>query len=139
VNMTEDAVGRQGRVTCVVERSQSANAYGNPDLWALATPALVGLMEMASMDALDGLLQVGERSVGSVVEVEHRAPTPVGARVDVVARIDEVDGRKVWFSVTASDQSGTVAAGRHARVVVDDARFRARLAELDAGLRSSRG
>ena len=70
------AVGGVGRMTAVVERTQSANAYGNYGLSALATPALIGLIELACMDALEGLLDAGERSVGSVVEVEHKAARP---------------------------------------------------------------
>ncbi len=68
--------------------------------------------------------------MGSVIEVEHTAPTPIGAEVDVRARIGSIDGRKVWFEVSASDSSGEIGRGRHARFVVDDARFQARLASM---------
>jgi len=85
------------------------------------------------MEALDGLIQPGERTVGSVVQVEHQAPTPVGAEVEVRATIDAVDGPKVWFTTTATDRSGRIAAGRHARFVVDDERFQNRLRSAVVG------
>jgi predicted thioesterase len=85
-------------------------------------------MEQAAMHALAELIADGERTVGSVIEIVHGAPSPIGARVVVSARVQSVEGRKVWFAVEASDESGRVASGRHARFVVDDARFQARLA-----------
>jgi fluoroacetyl-CoA thioesterase len=132
--ISASAIGREERITALVGETQSADAYGNSGLQALASPALVGLIEVACMKALEGLLETGERSVGSVVEIEHRAPTPVGARVEVEARLTQVDGQKVWFSVLASDHSGLIAEGRHARFVVDDQRFQSRLKKMTAAL-----
>ena len=131
--VSEEAIGRQGVITVRVDESQSAASYGNPGLSALATPALVGLMERAAMEALDGLIELGERTVGSVVELEHQAPTPVGTEVEVRATVQAVDGPKVWFTTTATDPSGQIAAGRHARFVVDDERFQKRLKSAAVG------
>src|SRR3954454_15916140 len=121
----QQAIGAEGTATVVVSEAESAESYGNAGLAVLATPALVGLMERAAMDALVGLLAERERTVGSVVDVTHEAPTPVGAEVSVTARIESVEGARVWFSMWALDAAGQVASGRHARFVVDDERFRA--------------
>lgn len=123
----EGHVGAKGELTVEVEPSLSADAYGNAGLPALATPALVGLFERASMRALDGIMGEGERSVGSVVDIKHLAPTPLGAEVVVEATIASIAGREVWFELTARDPGGEIASGRHARFVVDDARFQAKL------------
>jgi fluoroacetyl-CoA thioesterase len=121
------AVGREGTIVAEVEDGHSAHAHGNTGLHALATPALVGLFERAAMASLDGVLAPDERSVGSVVEITHQAPTPLGVQVTVTARVTEVEGRQVWFELAAVDAQSTIAAGRHSRFVVDDARFQARL------------
>jgi fluoroacetyl-CoA thioesterase len=119
----ETAVGRDGVVVAQVGDDLTADRFGNTGLAALATPALVGLFEQAAMQALDGLLDEGEGSVGSVVEIVHLAPTPAGATVTVRARLTEVDGRKAWFELQAEDEREPVAQGRHSRVVVEWARF----------------
>jgi predicted thioesterase len=116
-------VGQEGVVVERVEAVLTADRYGNAGLDALATPALVGLFEQAAMRVLAGALAAGEGSVGSVVDVTHLAPTPVGAEVTVRARVTEVDGRQVWFVLEAEDGRETIARGRHSRVIVDRARF----------------
>ena len=119
----QNAIGREGIMVAQIEDDLTAARYGNADLAALATPALVGLFEQAAMRALDGLLAEGEGSVGSVVEITHLAPTPAGAEVTVRARLTEVDGRQAWFDLEAEDEHEQVARGRHSRVVVEWARF----------------
>ena len=119
----QNAIGREGIMVAQIEDDLTAARYGNADLAALATPALVGLFEQAAMRALDGLLADGEGSVGSFVEITHLAPTPAGAEVTVRARLTEVDGRQAWFDLEAEDEHEQVARGRHSRVVVEWARF----------------
>jgi fluoroacetyl-CoA thioesterase len=116
-------VGQEGLLVERVEAALTADRYGNAGLDALATPALVGLFEQAAMRVLAGALAAGEGSVGSVVDVTHLAPTPVGAEVTVRARVTEVDGRQVWFVLEAEDGRETIARRRHSRVIVDRARF----------------
>jgi predicted thioesterase len=135
--ISESAIGREGGFKLRVEEPQTAHVYGNRGLYALASPALIGLLEEAAMDAIDGLLAAGERSVGSVVDMEHLAPTPLGARIEVKARVESVEGPKIWFTILATDDSGQIATGRHARFVVDDERFQRRLQRAGTGRQSS--
>jgi predicted thioesterase len=125
--VTEQAVGRKTALEFQVDHTVTADVFGNAGLHALASPALIGMIERAAMEGLADLLSPDERTVGSVIEVEHLAPTPVGATVVVRTRIDEVDGPKVWFTVEAQDDVAVIAKGRHARFVVDGERFQRRL------------
>lgn len=127
MTIDETAVGRTGVLTVTVDEALTADAYGNTGLAVLATPALVGLCEEAAMRGLAEFLDEGERSVGTVIELEHLAPTPIRDSVTLHAEITQVEGAKVWFRLSASDSSGSIATGRHARFVVDDTRFRSRL------------
>jgi predicted thioesterase len=65
----------------------------------------------------------GLTTVGVRVELDHRAPTPVGRTVTAHARLSEVDGRRLRFEITVTDGSVTVAEGRVERVLVDRHRF----------------
>ncbi len=61
--------------------------------------------------------------------LEHLAPSAVGETVTVVALVRSVEGRRIGFTVEATDAGGTVVGrGTVERVVVDDERFLARLA-----------
>ena len=74
---------------------------------------------------------VGSSSVGTRVQLEHVAASPVGASVAVTATVTYVDGRLVRFEVVAEHEADGVAKvvghGEVTRVVVDRARFLARL------------
>lgn len=106
-----------------VEPGDTALAYGSGGVEVLATPALVGLMETAARDAVQQALPPGTTTVGSLVNIRHLAPTPVGRDVRVSAAVTAVDGRRITFRVEADDDAGRVGEGVHERVVVDLARF----------------
>jgi predicted thioesterase len=121
-------VGRVGSLTHVVTDVDTADALGSGDLPVLATPRLLALAEAATVRALAGALDPGATSVGTRVQLEHVAPSPVGAVVEVTATVVHVDGRLVRFDVSAADSAGQVLGhGTVTRVVVDRERFLARL------------
>jgi fluoroacetyl-CoA thioesterase len=124
----EQAIGRERDVEFRVDATHTADVYGNLGLEVLASPALIALVEQVAMSLTDELLEPGERTVGSEIHVEHLAPTPLTARLVVRARIESVEGRKVWFYVEATDDAGRIATGRHARFVIDEERFKLRVA-----------
>lgn len=120
-------------LTFTVGPDDTARAVGSGSLEVLGTPRLLAWLEAATCAALD--LADGETSVGTRVELEHRAPSPVGAVVEVTASSTYVDGRLHRFTVAARHTSDTphgrpgsvVATGEVTRVVVDAARFMSRL------------
>jgi predicted thioesterase len=107
----------------VVGETDTARALGSGDVDVLGTPRLVGLLEEATVDAVAGFLDAEFTTVGMRVQIDHLQPTPVGAEVNAEAYLDKIDGRRITFTVTASDSGGLVAAGKVTRVVVDVQRF----------------
>ena len=106
-------------------------ALGSGDVNVLGTPRLVALFEQATIDALRGMLDEGQSSVGMRVQVDHLQPTPVGAEIVVEAVLDKVEGRRITFTVTANDSGGLVAAGRVTRVLVEVERFMTKCCRAD--------
>jgi fluoroacetyl-CoA thioesterase len=94
-----------------------------------ATGFLVGLVEWTCMlviaPHLDG---PSEQSVGTQVNLSHTAATPPGMTVTVTARLERVEGRRLYFSVSGSDGADAICHGTHERVVVDIERFNAKVA-----------
>ena len=122
-------VGLTGSLCHVVGPDDTAASLGSGDLAVLGTPRLLALAEAATLLALEGVLADAETSVGTRVELEHLAPSGVGATVLVRATTVHVDGRLVRFDVAATDGSGRlVGHGTVTRVVVDRDRFLARVA-----------
>lgn len=96
----------------------------------LATGFMVGLMEWACIEALRPHLDwPREQSLGIQVNLSHLAATPPGLTVTVDVRLDQVEGRKLSFFVSASDGIDKIAEGTHERFVIDAARFNAKVAE----------
>ena len=70
----------------------------------MATCVMSLMMEMAAIDAMKPYLEPGEMSVRIVVNVQHLAATPEGHKVTAYAEVTKVDGRRVEFTVRATDE-----------------------------------
>lgn len=109
------------RVT--VDAENIAAAMGSGNLEVFATPAMIALMENAAMSAVAGSLPEGTTTVGTLVNVVHARATPLSDTVSATAVLQETDGRRLIFHVTASDSHGVIGEGVHERFIVDAARF----------------
>src|SRR5215217_7731160 len=89
----------------------------------LATARMVALMEIAASRVLIPLLNPGELSVGVTVDINHTAPTPLGAEVTAKARYAGREGKLFLFEVSAADRGGEVGRGRHKRAIVSNERL----------------
>lgn len=116
-------------LTHVVTDDDTAAALGSGSLPVLGTPRLLAWLEAATCAGIAPVLAEGSTSVGTRVQVEHLAASPVGAEVEVSASSAYQDGRLHRFTVSARDtRTGKVlAAGEITRVVVDAERFLSRL------------
>ncbi|HEY9312918.1 thioesterase family protein [Williamsia sp.] len=95
-----------------------------------ATGFMVGLLEWSAILALRPVLDEGEGSLGTMVNITHSAPTPPGARLTVTARCTRVERNYLEWEVEARDDEGEVAAkGTHGRHVIDTARFLKRVSD----------
>lgn len=96
----------------------------------LATGYLVGLLEWACIEAIKPHLDwPREQSLGTMVNFTHLAATPPGMTITVDVRLDNIDGRKLSFNVSAHDGIDKISEGTHERVIIDATRFDAKLAE----------
>ncbi|WP_323373717.1 thioesterase family protein [Plantactinospora alkalitolerans] len=115
--------GLTARVELTVTDVDTAQAVGSGDVPVLGTPRVLALAEAATVAATARRLPPGMTTVGLRVELDHRAPTPVGRTVVAQARLAKVDGRRLLFEVTVTEGTTTVADGRVERVMVDRQRF----------------
>lgn len=104
-----------------------ASALGSGGMGVLGTPALVALCEAAAYLAVAPVLEEGQSSVGTRIDLEHLAPTPPGLIVHARATLVAIQGRRLQFEIEAWDERRPVGRGTHERVVVEVARFLAGL------------
>ena len=113
--------------TVSVSAANTALTIGSGDMEVFATPAMVALMENAAMKAVAPHLPEGSTTVGAMMETSHIKPSALGETVNAEAILEEIDGRKLTFKVTASDSKGTIGEGKHIRYIVDRERFLSKL------------
>ena len=85
--------------------------------------------ENAALNAIRPFLDAGESAVGTAVDVQHFAATPVGHEVCATAEVINVEGKRVDFKVSASDGVEEIGSGTHQRIVIDLRSFNERLAK----------
>ena len=121
-------IGNTGTAKTVVNEKNTAKTVGSGSLDVFATPMMIALMEQAACDCLDGSLESGQSSVGTEINVAHTAASPLGADITATAVIDEVDGRKVLFTVIACDDKKEIGRGTHTRFLIDAEKFMSKYA-----------
>jgi fluoroacetyl-CoA thioesterase len=121
-------LGARGSFALLVQPEHLANRFKDAMLPpVLATPVMIMVMENAALNAIRGFLDPGESAVGTAVDVRHLAATPVGRRVIGEAEVTKVSGRRIEFSVRATEGGKEIGVGTHSRVVIDAAKFVERL------------
>ena len=78
-------------------------------------------------------IESGQDSVGTRVELDHIAATPLGMWVDITVTVTSVDRRKVSFTVECRDPVEDVARCVHQRFIVGVDKTAARIAQKRAG------
>ena len=99
--------GIVGEADETVSNMRTASFFGSGLVAAYGTPAMIALMENASVAALQRYLGPGQTSVGTEVCIKHIAATPVGMHVHARATVTAVDGRRVTFQIEAWDDRRT--------------------------------
>ncbi|HYD61180.1 MAG TPA: thioesterase family protein [Noviherbaspirillum sp.] len=104
-----------------------------PDV--LATGYMVGMMELACVNGIMPFVDwPREQSVGVHVNFSHTAATLPGMTLHIKGEVIEVEGRRVKFRLEAWDGVDKITEGVHERMIIDPAKFNARMAEKKAKL-----
>ena len=116
-------VGQRAEFVNVVGIEDTAEALVSGTVHMLSTPRLVAWVEAAAVMATQQHLEPGMTSVGTHIDLRHKAPSPVGAEVTAVAEVTRFDGRRIDFVVAATSAGTEIGTGTHRRVVVEAATF----------------
>jgi predicted thioesterase len=112
-------LGVHGTMEEKVEHKHTLN-YHNPALPPIySTPNMIGLMEQAAFVAMAPYSDEGEISVGTAINIEHRAATTLGATVRAEAVLESQNGRFYVFRVTAHNGEREIGRGTVTRTFVN--------------------
>ncbi len=116
-------IGASGEAEETVEFKHTLTAH-HPELPPVySTPDMIRLMETAAFLALQPYCDGGEITVGTSVNIQHRAASGIGAHVRAEAVLDSFDGRFYTLRVTARDEVQEIGRGTVGRAVVSIGNF----------------
>jgi fluoroacetyl-CoA thioesterase len=117
-------LGAKGSFSLIVTQDQLANRFKDATLPpVLATPVMIMVMENAALNAMKPYLDAGETALGTRVDVRHIAATPAGRRVTGEAEVTKIDGRRIEFTIRATESAEVIGLGTRERVIIDLAKF----------------
>jgi len=119
--------GLESTARIAIDRDRTIDFMGEAAR-VYATPMLVRDIEATCRNLLLEHLDAGEDSVGTRVEIDHLAATPLGMSVSITVRLAELNGRAAVFEVEGRDAVDAIVRGKHSRFVVDIAKTGQRLA-----------
>jgi fluoroacetyl-CoA thioesterase len=89
-----------------------------------ATGFMLGLFEWACIRAINSYIDwPDEQTVGTAVNLTHGAATPPGLTVTVKVKLENVEGRKLTFSIIADDGIDKISEGTHERFIISASKF----------------
>lgn len=118
------AEGASLEIVRTVDESLLTPRYGKPDIVVLASPAVVSLMEIASLQLVERDLPADLTSVGTGMTFEHLRPSYAGAEIVTRATVRQVSGRRIELAVESFEGQTLVARAAHTRAIAPKANFR---------------
>ncbi|HVO61081.1 MAG TPA: thioesterase [Terriglobales bacterium] len=120
-------IGVRGEAQETVEFQHTLTAH-HPQLPPVySTPDMIRLMETAAFHALQPYCEHDEITVGTAINVEHRAASGVGANIQAQAVLELLDGRFYVLRVSAKDDVQEIGRGTVTRAVVSISKFLAKM------------
>ncbi len=121
--MKQISVGVRGEAEETVAFEHTLTAH-HPELPPVySTPDMIRLMETAAFHALQPYCEGDEITVGTAINIQHRAASGIGAHIKAEAVLESFDGRFYTLRVTARDDEREIGRGTVGRAVVSVGKF----------------
>src|SRR5215471_14248031 len=116
-------LGTRGEAETTVQLKNTLTAWKEHLPPVYSTPNMIGMMEAAAYNALEPFCEGDEVSVGTAINIVHRAPAVEGQKIKTEAVLDSFDGRFYTFRVSASNGTEVIGYGTVNRAIVSKAKF----------------
>src|SRR5947209_813045 len=108
-------IGARGEAQENVEFKHTLTAHHEQLPPVYSTPDMIRLMETAAFHALHPYCEADEITVGTAINIQHRAASGIGARIRAEAVLQSFDGRFYTLRVSARDDVQEIGRGTVAR------------------------
>ena len=119
----EIPIGARGEARETVEFKHTLTAHHAELPPVYSTPDMIRLMETAAFQALQPYCEGDEITVGTSINIQHRAASGIGAHIQARATLESFDGRFYVLRVTARDDTQEIGQGTVGRAVVSIGKF----------------
>ena len=116
-------IGTRGEAKATVEFKNTLSSWKAELPPVYSTPNMIGMMEAAGYDALEPFCEGDEVSVGTAINIVHRAAATIGMKIKIEAVLESFDGRFYTFKVSAHNGIEVIGHGTIARAIVSKAKF----------------
>jgi fluoroacetyl-CoA thioesterase len=127
--MPDLRLGATREETVTVGHENAITFLGQDGPRVLSSPHMIGYMERTCRNLALSMLEPGYDTVGTHVNVSHRAAAPMGAAVTFRAELASAEKNRVNFRVQARLGETIVGEGEHQRAIVNVKSFASRVAE----------
>ena len=121
--MTSINIGLKTADTYTVRKQDTAKSFASGALDVLATPMLICNAECSCKNLVQPFMEEGWGTVGTLVNIRHMAPTPVGMDYTCECEVTAVEGRMIRFHVLLRDEVDIIGEGIHERYIINDETF----------------
>jgi fluoroacetyl-CoA thioesterase len=119
----EIPLGARGEAHETVEFKHTLTSHHAELPPVYSTPDMIRLMEIAAFHALQPFCEGDEISLGTAINIEHRAASGIGAHIQAEAVLESFDGRFYTLRVTARDDVHEIGRGTVGRAIVSIGKF----------------
>ena len=116
-------IGARGEARETVEFKHTLTAHHAELPPVYSTPDMIRLMETAAFHALQPYCEGDEITVGTSINIQHRAASGIGAHIHAEAALETFDGRFYVLRVIARDDVQEIGRGTVGRAVVSIGKF----------------
>src|ERR1700732_718577 len=99
--MADYQIGAKREEVVEVGNDNAIKFLGPEGPRVLSTPQMILFMERACRNLILSMVDPGHDTVGTHVNVWHRAAAPIGSMVNIFAELTAVNGRRAEFRVEA--------------------------------------
>ncbi|MBZ5630702.1 MAG: thioesterase family protein [Acidobacteriia bacterium] len=125
-------IGARAELELTVELQHTLRGVHSELPPVLSTPRMIQLMEEACFWALQPYAEGDEITVGTHINVSHKAATGIGIKVKAEAVMESFDGRFYAMRVRAWDENNEIGSGTVNRAFVSVSKFMSRVKQKGA-------
>lgn len=107
----------------IVNANNVATVVGSGSVEVFATPAMIALMEKTANNSLRNYLPEDCVSVGVEINAKHIKASAIGKEIVCKSELIKVDGKKLFFNISAYEGEDMIGQASHTRVVVNKEKF----------------